>query len=241
MFYEFLNSFRIKDWVHYLGYVLLGSISSGNLNLINFLLASLMLAYAYSLNEYDKIKKKYFLFPLLISFFLLPCLNYFQFLIYLFFILTFTFYSSPKIWLEGRPLFSTLSNAIGFSLIFLLPFNSYEKFVLFFDLFSLLFLLNFAAQIIHEIVHYSIDKKSKKNTTCVKIGIKNSIFLLKINLIFIILLATIMFKHFKLISLSTIVFSLYFLFLTKINSETRKKFRYYGIICGTIYLIDLII
>ena len=122
---EILKIYRVKDWVHYAGYILFGSLISGNINYTNFLIAFFMLAYAFSLNDYyDKKKKdKLFVLPLLFSFIFLPFLNYIQLFFYFSFIVIFTLYSLPSTYLEGRPLFSILTNSIGFLFIFLLPFK----------------------------------------------------------------------------------------------------------------------
>ena len=242
--YNILKEYRVKDWFHYLGYILLGSLVSGNLNLINFLLGSLMLSFAFSLNDYydKKMKKKLFILPLLFSFLFLSFLSKFQLIFYFIFILIFTSYSCPSTCLEGKPVISTFSNGIGFLLIFLLPFTKLESIIKFIDFLLLLFFLNITAQIIHEIVHYSKDKKIGKTTTAVSLGIKSSILLLKLNLILIMLISLLLFSKLKFISLSTLFFSTYFLFLSyrKIDIKTRKKFKHLGIVCGMIYLLDLI-
>jgi len=237
---KILKYYRIKDWIHYLGYVLLGSVASKNFHWMNFWIASLMLAYAYSFNEYSKHKKRYFLLPLIISIPFLYFLSNFQFFDYFSFILIFTLYSWPKIWLEGKPIISTFSNGIGFSLLFLFPFKSYKETFYFFPILLLLFFLNIGAQLIHEIIHYKMDKKIRKFTTCVKFGIKNSISLLRISLLIVIFLALFISKYFKLIALSTLTFSLYFFSSSykKVDIKFRKRFKNYGIICGIFYLID---
>jgi 4-hydroxybenzoate polyprenyltransferase len=237
-----LEWFRVKDWFHYLGYIFLGSLASNDLNLTTFLLGSSMLAFAFSLNDYfdKKLRKKMFIFPLFLSFSFLPFLGEFQLIFYFSFILIFILYSWPVTYLEGKAFFSILSNSLGFLLIFFLPFKNPEKILKLLDFSLLLFFLNAAAQIIHEIVHYKEDKKTRKITTTVRFGIKNSIRFLKTNLILIILISFFLFPKFKLISISTFFFSAYFFFLScrKINIETRKKFRYFGILCGIIYSLD---
>jgi len=241
---DFLKSYRVKDWIHYLGYVLLGSSICKNFSLSIFLLASLMLAYAYSFNEYfdKKLKRKFFVLPLLFSFLFLPFLNSLQLLIYFSFILLVTFYSLPLTYLEGKPILSTLSNSIGFLLIFLLPFTTLKKIIEFSNFLLLLFLLNSAAQIIHEIVDYRKDKKIGKNTTAVILGIKNSIFLLRVTLLLTAITSLFLFFSLKIVSISSFLFSSFFFLLSykKIDNRFRRKFKHLGIVCGTFFLFQFI-
>jgi len=242
--YNILKEYRVKDWFHYLGYILLGSLASRNLNFINFLLGFFMLSYAYSFNDFfdKKLKNKLFILPLLLSLIFLPFLSKLQLIFYFSFILIFTLYSWPVTYLEGRPLLSTISNSIGFLLIFFLPFINIEKLLQFLDFSLLLFLLNTVAQIIHEIVDYKEDKKNEKITTAVSFGHKNSISLLRLVLIVVFLLSLFLFSRFKFISLSTFLFTTYFLFLSyrKVDSKFRKWFKCLGIVCGVTYLLELV-
>jgi 4-hydroxybenzoate polyprenyltransferase len=233
--------YRVKDWFHYLGYILLGCLASNNLDLSNFLLGSLMLAFAYSFNDYfdKKLKNKTFILPLLLSFVFLPFLNNFQLIFYFLFIFIFVLYSWPVTYLEGRPFFSTILNSVGFLLIFFLPFRNIGKFLELSNFSLLLFFLNSAAQIIHEITHYKDDKKNGKITTVVNLGIENSILVLRLNLILIIITSFLLFPKFKFVSISTLLFSIYFLSHKKIDIKTRKRFKLLGILCGIIYLLDL--
>lgn len=238
-----LKYYRAKDWIHYLGYILLGCLASHNLNLLNFLVGALMLAYTYSFNDYfdKKLKNKLFILPLLLSLTFLPFLTKLQILFYFIFILIFSFYSWPITYLEGRPIISTLSNSIGFLLLFFLPFTSIEKILRFLTFSLLLFLLNTAAQLIHEIVDYKFDKKIGKITTAVKLEIPSTILLLRVCLLLILICSLMLFSICKFVSLSTIFFSSYFTFLSfreKINEDFRKKFKYFGIFAGIIYLLD---
>ncbi|MGC9014613.1 MAG: UbiA family prenyltransferase, partial [Thermoproteota archaeon] len=158
-----------------------------------------MLAYAYSINEYydKKMNKKYFLLPLLFSIFSLLFLfpfNLFSLVFSLLFLTLTTFYSWPKIWLEGKPIISTLTNGIGFTLLLILPFNSFQKIIKYSSFIFLIFLLNIAAQLIHEIVDYKKDKKINKVTTCVKFGIKNTFLSFKFLLLMIILISLSLFS-----------------------------------------------
>jgi 4-hydroxybenzoate polyprenyltransferase len=202
----------------------------------------LLLAYAYSINDYydKKLRKKYFIFPLFFFFFTLPLLNNFAVLTSLVFLLLFTFYSWPKVWLEGRPIISTLSNSLGFTLLFLLPFKNIEEIAIYSLLILLFFLLNTAAQLLHEIIDFNEDKKINKITTAVKFGVKNSLNLFKLCLMLIVLVSISLFPNFYLISISSSIFSFYFLPLEKVKKETRREFKVLGIIIGIIYLLELL-
>lgn len=95
---KYLKIFRVREWLHYLGYVLLGSLVSKNLNAINFALGSAMLAYAFSINDYydKKLKEKHFMLPLIASFISLSFLNELQHIFYFSFIALFTLSSWPQ-------------------------------------------------------------------------------------------------------------------------------------------------
>lgn len=242
---KILERFRVKDWYYYLGYVLFGSLISKNLNWINFLIGSFMLAYAYSFNDYydKRLGSKWFLFPLLLSFIFLPFLNKLQFIFYALFILIFTLYSWPKTYFEGKPVISLFCNAIGFLLLFFLPFTEIKTILVFFNFTLLLFLLNIAAQTIHEIVDYGEDKRIGKSTTTVRFGIPFSTSMLRFFLIAILFLSLTLLPNLKFIFLSTLIFSSYFFVLSireEINYTFRKKFKYFGIVSGIIYLLDLV-
>jgi len=236
-----LYVFRVRDWVHYLGYTLIGSMLTRNFNILNLIVTSLLLAYAYSFNDYydKKQKRKYFFIPLISYFILLPFLPTFSILMSIFFLILFTVYSHPKFWLEGRPYISTFSNSVGFTLLLLLPFQRATHVFDHLPFLILIFLLNSAAQLLHEIVDYKKDRKINKLTTTVKLGIRASLILFKFSLIATLLLAILLLWRFPLISLSTIFFSLLFLRIKKVDRKTRRKFKKWGILVGIIYLIEL--
>ena len=149
-------------------------------------------------------------------------------------------HSHPKIWLEGKPFISTISNSIGFTLILLFPFERVTDVFVYFYFLILIFLLNTAAQLLHEIVDYKEDKKINKITTTVKFGIRASLILFKFCLIATLLLAILLLRKLPLISLSTILFSLLFLKIKKVDRKIRRKFKEFGIFVGIIYLIELV-
>jgi len=233
--------FRIKDWVHYLGYTLIGSTLARNFNILNLIVTSFLLAYAYSFNDYydKKTKKKYFFIPLIFYFILLPFLPTFSTLVSMLFFILFTVYSHPKTWLEGRPYISTISNSIGFTLLLLLPFQRATDVLAHFPFIIIIFLLNTAAQLLHEIVDYKEDRRINKITTTVKLGIRASLILFKLCLITTLSLAILLLLRSPLISLSTIFFSLLFIKINIVNKKIRRKFKEFGIFVGIIYLIEL--
>jgi 4-hydroxybenzoate polyprenyltransferase len=239
---KIIDYLRIKDWIYYLGYTLIGSFIANSFNIFNFLATFFLLGYAYSINDYydKKLKKKYFFIPLisyiLITIFLKPISLFISIL----FLLIFSFYSWPKIWLEGKPILSTLSNSIGFTLLFVLPFTKIEQILYYYPLIFLIFLFNFVAQLIHEIVDFDKDIKIKKVTTTVKFGVKTSIILIKVSLIISTFFSFLLLPYFFLSSVSSFIFSIYFLLKRKINLQTRKEFKIMGIYVGIIYLIDSI-
>jgi 4-hydroxybenzoate polyprenyltransferase len=240
--FEIAKYYRVNDWIHYLGYVLLSSILVSNIKLINFITSAIILAYAYSINDYydKKMKNKYFLAPLILYWLIVPFISYFSFIISLSFLILFTLYSWPKVWLEGRPIISTIANSIGFTLIFLLPFQDIEKIINNFSIILIIFFLNSAAQLLHEIVDFKEDKKINKITTTVYFGVEKSLIFFKICLLFVIILTFFILRKFLLISLSSIVFSLYFIGKKNVNVEIRKNFKIIGIIVGVVYILDLV-
>jgi 4-hydroxybenzoate polyprenyltransferase len=242
LIYNILKYYRVFDWIHYLGYVLLPSILVGDIKIINFVVAALLLAYAYSINDYydKKIKKRYFLLPLILYFITVPLLSYYSFLISLLFLILFTLYSWPKVWFEGRPIISTIANSIGFTLIFMLPLDNIKQISNIFTLVILIFLLNTAAQLLHEIVDFRYDKKRRKITTTVYLGVNKSLIFFKVCLLLVILLSLLILKEFSLISLSSIFFSFYFLGIRKCDLKVRENFKTLGIIVGLVYMLDLL-
>jgi 4-hydroxybenzoate polyprenyltransferase len=238
-----IDYFRIKDWFHYLGYVLLGSLLANSFNIFNFFAAASILAYAYSLNDYydKKLNKKYFAIPFFLYIIILPFLSIFSILISISFLILFTIYSWPKVWLEGKPILSTLTNSIGFTLIFILPFNNIEQISSNYQIVLLIFLLNIIAQLLHEISHFKNDKNIGKITTSVKIGLKKSTTILKI-IIILTLFYSISFilPKYPIFSLYLCVFLILFLSHRKITKNERKDYKILGVLGGIILTIEII-
>jgi 4-hydroxybenzoate polyprenyltransferase len=241
--FEIAKYYRVNDWIHYLGYTLISSILLSNIKLINFVLSAIILAYAYSLNDYydKKMKNKYFLVPLLLYWLIVPFISYFSFIISLSFLFLFTLYSWPKVWLEGKPILSTFSNAIGFTLIFILPFDNIERISNNYQIVLLIFSLNIIAQLLHEISHFKNDKNISKITTSVKIGLKKSTALLKI-IIILTLIYSISFvlPKYPIFCLYLCVFLILFLSRKKITKNERRDYKNLGILGGIILIIEII-
>jgi len=241
--FEIAKYYRVDDWIHYLGYILISSILVSNIKLINFILSAIILAYAYSLNDYydKKMKNKYFIVPLILYWLFVPFISYFSFIISLLFLILFTFYSWPKVWLEGKPILSTLTNSIGFTLIFILPFNNIEQISSNYQIVLLIFLLNIIAQLLHEISHFKNDKNIGKITTSVKIGLKKSTTILKI-IIILTLFYSISFilPKYPIFSLYLCVFLILFLSHRKITKNERKDYKILGVLGGIILTIEII-
>jgi 4-hydroxybenzoate polyprenyltransferase len=238
-----IDYFRIKDWFHYMGYVLLGSLLANSFNIFNFFAAAFILAYAYSINDYydKKLNKKYFIIPFFLYIIFLPFLPILSILITISFIILFTIYSWPKVWLEGKPILSTFSNAIGFTLIFTLPFNNIEQISSNYQIVLLIFLLNIIAQLLHEISHFKNDKNIGKITTSVKIGLKKSTTILKI-IIILTLFYSISFilPKYPIFSLYLCAFLILFLSHRKITKNERKDYKILGVWGGVILTIEII-
>jgi 4-hydroxybenzoate polyprenyltransferase len=244
--------YRISDWFYYLGFILIGiSLSSAitfNLKLLLLLFVGFsLLAYAYSFNNfYDKQeKKKFFLFPLFLFFISLFFLNWFQVSISFIFIFIFTIYSYPPIRLKSKPIFSTFSNSISFSLLFFLG-SSFINFNIFF-LFLIFVCLNTTAQLFHEIIDYKEDKRRKDITTTVNYGPNFSKNLSISFLLFVAIISAALF-YLQVVNIfffvSSLIFVSYFYFKTKkskIDKKFRDKYRNFGILVGIIYFLSILI
>lgn len=241
--HSFLKVYRIQDWLHYLGFVILGSVITGNFSPILFLQASIMLAYAYSLNDYfdGESDKKWFFAPLILGLPPLILLTPLQLASYFAFMAVFTLYSWPKTYLEGRPMVSTLSNSFGFLFIFLLPFTGLGQIYSFGYFVLLIFLLNTAAQLIHEIAHEKEDGKKGKITTAVCLG-RKSLWLLRTVFASVAIVSLTFIPDRILVFVPTILYSLYFLYTSEgtIDGEYRNRFKLVGIVCGVFYLLEFL-
>lgn len=245
---EILKYYRVSDWYYYLGFIILGFTLNSLLNIDiikHLLLGSFLLAYAYSLNDFsDKNeKKKFFIFPLILSILLLPFFNNFQILTSLIFLMIVTLYSVYPFRWKSKPFISSFCNGFGFTIIFLLGYFYISTLNLNGILLaSLFFCFNMVAQFMHEIIHLDKDKKRNIITTAVFLNdrVKNichAFHLLAITFIFILL-----YYNF----LNTIISSAMLLFIIwftirietiEINEKIRKEYKNFGILIGIIYFI----
>lgn len=252
---DLIKIYRIKNWLHYIGFFVLGyTLYQPTINfsfLLQMIEISFMLCYAYSLNQFfdKKMEKRYRIFPLIPLFLALVFLVFFdmtkKILVTLFIILV-ALYSTPKIRLKSFPIICSFSNNIGFSLLFLLGVPDNLTNVLTIKFFFLLFFLQSAAQFVHEIAHMREDKRESITTTAILLGENRT---KKIYSIFLILASVVSLTFisntisFLLLTVPTLLFSSYFIILIdKIEiSKLRKKYRIYGILTGFVFLLNNII
>jgi len=243
--------YRITDWLHYLGFALMGfvlkvsHIDIINLKLLFFALvfSFLLLSYAYSLNDYfdEGKKKKYFLLPLIFSVALLPFLNFSQILLGAIFLALVTLYSFRGISLMKFPVVSTLTNSAGFMLIFAIGYAT-EEGVTILDLvfFFLLAIYQTVSQLIHERVHLKSDIESGRRTSVFYLREK-LVLLLRMMLLFTFPLSLfLLFKtDFILFAVACMLFSLFFFIkVGEIDKKTRKRYKLAGIVVGLFFLAD---
>lgn len=242
-----LKIYRVKDWAHLLGLPLLGyflprTTLSPHL-LATLTASSLLLAYAFSLNDFfdKRINKKEIILPLIPIFLLVPFWFYFKLvgkiLILIFFLIS-TTYSLPKMRFKSVPFICSLWNAFGFSVLFLLGINQISEESL--TLFLILFFLLLIAQLIHEIAHQEEDKHTNTRTTALFLGERKT---KQICCIGLIITSLISFFFNAAIAILISIYSVYFLILTwkKEGKKLREEYRKFGIIVGIIILVYLII
>ena len=243
--------YRITDWLHYLGFALVGfTLKISRIDAVNFKLfflilffSSLLLAYAYSLNDYfDEGKnKKYFLLPLVFSLILLPFLNPNQIIWAIIFLVFFTLYSVKEISLSRLPVAGTLVNTFGFLSIFMIGYMTKEGIaVLGIVFFILLAIYQTVAQLIHEKVHLEEDTAAGRKTSVFYLKEKLT-FLLRIMLLLTIPLALFLLlkTNFVLFAIACILFSLvFFVKADKVDRELRKRYKLVGMAAGIFFLLD---
>lgn len=252
---DIVKIYRIKDWLHYIGFFILGySLYYSNINflfILQIIEVSLLLSYAYSLNQFfdKKMKRKYIIFPLVPLFLALFPLAFFgsiKNILIISFIILVTLYSVPKIRLKSFPIICSFSNNIGFSIFFLLGVSPNLTSTLTLKFFFLLFFLQSSAQFIHEMVHMKKDKRESITTTAILLG-KNrtkklySLFLVLASIVS--LTFTYSTISFFLLTIPTLAFSSYFIISIdnpKIGN-LREKYRVYGMITGLFFLLNNVI
>ena len=120
MIFKIEKAYRVKDWIHFLGFTILGFFYyTQPLEKLPILLlnSSLLLAYAYSFNNYVDLKQKRLIvpiIPLIMHLLIIPFLQTYTLVLSLFFIITATTYSMPILKLKSIPIIGTLLNPIGF-------------------------------------------------------------------------------------------------------------------------------
>ena len=172
-----LSLFRTKDWLHFLGFPLLGYFASSRgvaVDLVPVLASTaLCLAYAYSLNDVmDRhLPRRRLAYPAATLPLLAVCavlLTGHRRWVLLAAVATWTLYSSPPVRLKSVPIIGTLTNGIGFPLFYLLGLRQLEGRALLFA--GMLGCLLVAAQLIHELCHLEQDRREGVRTTVVVFG-----------------------------------------------------------------------
>jgi len=193
--------YRFSDWVHFLGFTSLGivfSTRSGALDLLHVfevvVSSSLLLAFAYSFNvlcdsELEssvrlsrEVRISHHSRGLLLSFFpaavalLLVSWSKETVLLGFLVLVLWALYSSPHPRLKAIPVLCTITNGVGFSLLFLMGYTAVAPLsapALFF--FCALVLLEIPGQLIHEVTHAQGDTLLGDKTTAVQCGVKRSL------------------------------------------------------------------
>ena len=237
--------FRIPHWIHFLGFPFLGVLISdlrflSNLRslFIVLILSSSLLSFAYSFNDYLEGEDKglEFIFPVLLSLFILPFLNTLQALIALTFILLTAIYSLKLMYL---PIVCTITNTVGFMLLFLIGFFTSPSFTpTFFGFFLLLAIYETGSQLIHEIAHKENDKKNGRVTTAIKHP--RRVFFIYKTVLALSLFPLYMILKYKFSIIASILFTSFFITRGKFNESLRVNYKLFGVLVGIIYLFDLL-
>ena len=281
--------YRFGDWFHFLGFTFLGILFGARSSDLDFLLvteamiaSSLLLAFAYSFNVLYDSEVESSMLPshnattpgrlrgLLLS--LAPAAvglalvvrSSEAFFMGLLFVVLWGLYSGPVLRLKAVPLLCTISNGVGFSLLFLIGLAMVATFstssILFF---SLLVLLEIPAQLIHEVAHSQGDKLLGVNTSAVQYGDKRSLEGAVLSLAGAIVLAVVMSMQGivnVLTALSAGSFSSIFLLLFLLERQSpalaagsseeslakrfrslRAQYRCGGILAGSIFAVGLLL
>ena len=205
-----------------------------------------LISYAYSLNQYydERLRKKYFLLPLLLYIFSLAFLikEYVTIIFSLIFFSLATLYSFKKIYLKKTPL-ATVIDPIGHSLLFLIGYGNIDNYSI--AIFSLFLFLLTLSRILHELHHFNYDKKNRIKNASILIGKTNSVKLFRILGISTIIYIAFIYANAYLNSILTICLILFVtLFTITIREEVtlgyRMLFRYLAILIGCIWLTTLL-
>jgi 4-hydroxybenzoate polyprenyltransferase len=280
--------YRISEWIHFLGFVFLGILfgaGSSNPDLYHTLevliASSLLLAFAYSFNllcdsELEssvrlsrKAKLSHHPRELLLSF--LPAVLALSLvawsaetvLLAIIFLLVWTLYSCPGPRLKAIPVLCTVTNGLGFSILFLMGFAAVTHLspasLMFF---CILVLLEIPGQLIHEVTHSNEDTQLGDKTTAVQYGTKRSFEGAVLSLLSAIVLLAAMFSQRivnTLTGLSAESFAgiFMFVFLSELRTlnesreslgvariarfrSLRAMYKYGGIVAGVLLALALL-
>jgi len=256
MLVNILNYFRIKDWTHILGVPTLGFVYNANSNLLSMefvsmlFVSSLGLAFAYSFDtNYDKFKSK--LLPSLIV--LIAGIIYAKFLSLTTFFLSVIggliaiAYVMPPLRLKSIPILVTMTNSIGFALFFLVGYSIASDLNMNAFLLAIFVgIIAFPIQLVHELAHFSKDKKKGLSTTPIKFGKKFTYFLILTSLFILIIWSFFLQVYINfsiLFTVFSIIFSFLFLLILKYKtdiSKSRVYIRYLSAAFGLVLLFTFV-
>lgn len=176
-----LKIYRIKDWWKIVGLTLISNLGNELLEILGSLaISSLLLAFAFAINEYydKKLYKKQNLMipvlPLLTATPLIMTQNLFVIVTCFSFVLLFYFYSSPPLRLKRVPFLDFGINAVGLGI---LPYliNPAAKFVSidYFIIINMFFYMSYS-ELLHQLAHFEEDKKERVKSIPQVVGIKNT-------------------------------------------------------------------
>lgn len=255
---SFLKPYRVTDWIHYLGFYLVGFFSNSgyltnNSFPIGLLTCSLLLSYGFCFNHIFESKEKrkvilQSLIPLLILFPFLRFSPLLPNLIVALFLLLVTIYSLPSVGLKKIPFVNLLVNTLGFGLLHLfgavLASNKLGLDAIIF--LTILCLFQSASELIHQLEHKELDLAFNVRNTAFILGPYKSKKLIKL----LSLIGCLVSLHylrevasFFLVSLPTLLFTIQI--WKKIDIEKigtlRKEFRKRGSLVGFSYMVFLLI
>jgi 4-hydroxybenzoate polyprenyltransferase len=245
-----MNVYRIKHWYYQLGLVLIGFafVSPLSVEVIKILVLGFMLmAVAYSFNDYaeGKEKKKYFLIPIIITLLILPAFNYLQILVSFLAISVSVLYSMKPIALREKPFICSAVNAIAVPFLFLLgvffvPAFNFSVLGLTLVLFSFVMI----GQLFHEITHIKEDMKQKIATTAIFLGKQKTRYVCYLFLLMSLVFTLFIFQL-NIVNLIFLVSTTLFVFFVGIeikrrviNFALRQTYIISCTILGIIYILS---
>lgn len=235
-FVQYISILRIKDWAHLLGLTILGYIyaSGGSIDFIplsqGILIGALYLAYGYSLNEYfDRYTTNPLFLPgiaLLFAILLAYSLHWQTALIVIFGAIAGFIYSARPFRAKEKRLWGLFCNAFCFAPLFLIGYSTIKNLDLEAILMAVfIWLIFLPIDLIHQLNDYSQDKEDKIKTCAVSLGIKKTIFLAVMALLFTLLWAFFLSRCSKITSL---FFFITLFFLSGVLFYLLYRFVKYG-------------